>query len=61
MYKDRADMWEQIKIYGKEYAPKGAYKESMKDMKKNIYRDVYNKLLSNPLSLQGIRRVASMK
>ncbi len=51
MYKDRAEMWKQVQTFGKEYASKGTYRESMQDMKRNIYRDVFNKLLSNPLSL----------
>ncbi len=44
-------MWQQIQKFGKEYALKGQYRESMRDMKKNFYGGLYNKLLTNPLSL----------
>jgi len=61
IYKDRKEMMDQVKSFSTEFSPKGKFRESVKDMKLNMYSDVYNKLISNPVSLQCLRRVAAMK
>ncbi|CDW77360.1 enoyl-hydratase [Stylonychia lemnae] len=61
LYQDRQDMFNQILGFKKDYGPKGLFRQSVKDAKTNVYKDVINKLLLNPVSLQFVRKIASMK
>jgi hemolysin-activating ACP:hemolysin acyltransferase len=54
-------MLDKIKKFSTEFAPKGVHRDSVSDMKKNIFKDAYHKMMMNPMSLKGIRRVAQMK
>mmetsp|Transcript_6704 Transcript_6704/g.5017 ORF Transcript_6704/g.5017 Transcript_6704/m.5017 type:complete len:83 (+) Transcript_6704:504-752(+) len=59
-YKPGEDLIKQVKAFEKEFASKGAFRDSAREMKKNVYRDISEALLNPVYTKRFIQRIATM-